>query len=1043
MVVFAALGLPRDVALAYSEASAGAAPWRAGWLFLNLADDPAVERLIAPRCALTAAEHLAFDLGMHVLVVLADITSYGEALREVSSARGEVPSRQAATRATSTAISGLDLRGAPGRIPRPPRLAHPDPHRHHALGRSRPPHPRSHRLRDRGPARARSSLKFYLLAGGDFSSNAPHGLLTLSIDAGGSNLCFGGVGNGNAQIYMSAPISWTSNAFHQIGVEWTGSGGDCEMYVDGAMVSTGNGVEYVPARSTWTNGFYFGSMNTGYGQARGSFLEAFTWNVELGAGYTNDWLTISNEIAGWQYAVPGGFGGRMGMDAGLGYISGVTYITNYADYSNFWLTVGTTNSESQAVITVQNTQSDLTYNILTNSTLDPNLADWGIWQTLTASNSVIVAPAFNIGSSSMFFAASLVLVRDDNALPDWWELQYGLNPTSTSSSVNGVSDLYADPAGDGWSNLQKYQNGWNPNTFYTPPPPLVSVNSLSGDNGVTITWQPNQGKVTGYTIFRNGSAIATVSSNQFSYQDTSAGVSASYQVRANYAAGNSSLSAAQTAANADLAVSIVICRGPHSQYYLLAPNIPKGVTSLLFGPSIDYGEDWPFWLNFDVYLEPITNFIPNLTQSYFEVPVTNFIQGRYTVQNSLLPYFGFYYLYYEAIGTNGAFGPVSLAVQDFSQDIPSDDSWLEAERNRYWWNVVPFLDGTTQLQQNLVFQLESADENGPFQFTVSGVGDTRPSVLNVNGFSSVAFPASYACASFHEAVAGNPFWINEFKPFEDNYFYRNFVVYSAADVNADGSPASGVSYAASGDPYNIQIPNTAPHAFPEYAYALLGGTNPIAALLTTNAQWICSPFPTAGNIGVSWINYTNLTLAGGQFNSFGLDYQSALEFYSDLGALHSNSVSSGQVVFDPAAYYYDTAYFYPKVAAPHLNTVGYYYALTNRNAVPGSPAFAITSTPSPIIAAAGVPVLLGAWAEQEIVNGNGNQRGFSRVVLGQGRHGQRRGLRHHQSNRHPLRVRRILRHRCGAGRVDNEDQCGGRPGPDHRASHWPLCRRQS
>ena len=61
---------------------------------MNFADDPAAERLITPRCALTAAEYLAFDVGMHVLVVLHDMTNYGEALREVASARGDVPSRK-------------------------------------------------------------------------------------------------------------------------------------------------------------------------------------------------------------------------------------------------------------------------------------------------------------------------------------------------------------------------------------------------------------------------------------------------------------------------------------------------------------------------------------------------------------------------------------------------------------------------------------------------------------------------------------------------------------------------------------------------------------------------------------------------------------------------------------------------------------------------------------------------------------------------------------------------------------------------------------
>ncbi|NDB90540.1 MAG: V-type ATP synthase subunit B, partial [Thaumarchaeota archaeon] len=63
-------------------------------LFLNLADDPAIERIITPRVALTVAEYLAYDLGMHVLVILTDMTNYAEALREISAAREEVPGRK-------------------------------------------------------------------------------------------------------------------------------------------------------------------------------------------------------------------------------------------------------------------------------------------------------------------------------------------------------------------------------------------------------------------------------------------------------------------------------------------------------------------------------------------------------------------------------------------------------------------------------------------------------------------------------------------------------------------------------------------------------------------------------------------------------------------------------------------------------------------------------------------------------------------------------------------------------------------------------------
>ena len=63
-------------------------------MFLNLSNDPVAERLITPKMALTAAEYLAFEKGMHILVILTDMTSYAEAMREISASKGEIPSRK-------------------------------------------------------------------------------------------------------------------------------------------------------------------------------------------------------------------------------------------------------------------------------------------------------------------------------------------------------------------------------------------------------------------------------------------------------------------------------------------------------------------------------------------------------------------------------------------------------------------------------------------------------------------------------------------------------------------------------------------------------------------------------------------------------------------------------------------------------------------------------------------------------------------------------------------------------------------------------------
>ncbi len=94
VVVFAAMGVTQREAAFFRSTFAGSAALERTVLFLNTAEDPAVERLLTPRAALTVAEHLAFDRGRHVLVVLTDITNYCEALRELSAAREEIPGRR-------------------------------------------------------------------------------------------------------------------------------------------------------------------------------------------------------------------------------------------------------------------------------------------------------------------------------------------------------------------------------------------------------------------------------------------------------------------------------------------------------------------------------------------------------------------------------------------------------------------------------------------------------------------------------------------------------------------------------------------------------------------------------------------------------------------------------------------------------------------------------------------------------------------------------------------------------------------------------------
>lgn len=93
-IVFAAMGVKNDVADYFRRSFEESGVLQRVAMFLNLSNDPIIERILTPRCALTVAEYLAFEKNMHILVILTDMTSYAEAVREISSSKGEIPARK-------------------------------------------------------------------------------------------------------------------------------------------------------------------------------------------------------------------------------------------------------------------------------------------------------------------------------------------------------------------------------------------------------------------------------------------------------------------------------------------------------------------------------------------------------------------------------------------------------------------------------------------------------------------------------------------------------------------------------------------------------------------------------------------------------------------------------------------------------------------------------------------------------------------------------------------------------------------------------------
>ncbi|HHT46135.1 MAG TPA: V-type ATP synthase subunit B [Firmicutes bacterium] len=137
-VVFAAMGITFEESEFFINDFRRTGAIERTVLFINLADDPAIERISTPRMALTAAEYLAFEQGMHVLVILTDITNYAEALREISAARKEVPGRRGYPGYLYTDLSSIyeragRIKGREGSITQLPILTMPEDDKTHPI----------------------------------------------------------------------------------------------------------------------------------------------------------------------------------------------------------------------------------------------------------------------------------------------------------------------------------------------------------------------------------------------------------------------------------------------------------------------------------------------------------------------------------------------------------------------------------------------------------------------------------------------------------------------------------------------------------------------------------------------------------------------------------------------------------------------------------------------------------------------------------------------------------------------------------------------
>src|SRR6185437_958638 len=200
-------------------------------------------------------------------------------------------------------------------------------------------------------------------------------------------------------------------------------------------------------------------------------------------------------------------------------------VTNYAQYTPFvpptnglWIEVPTNSLAiaGQFSVILHNTSESEPYDLLTSTNLALPLAQWIVVTSVLGATGDFtpVQLALN-GQTNLFVSARFAGSSDDSGIPDWWLLRY--------FGQTGV-DPNADADGDGWSNVEEYENGTDPNSFDTPPPPHILSAILDGSGNIHLTWTPGGGPVAQYAVENLNDSTNTVSAS-----DTDGSVPADFE----------------------------------------------------------------------------------------------------------------------------------------------------------------------------------------------------------------------------------------------------------------------------------------------------------------------------------------------------------------------------------------------------------------------------------------------------------------------------------------------------------------------------------
>jgi hypothetical protein len=618
--------------------------------------------------------------------------------------------------------------------------------------------------------------------------------------------------------------------------------------------------------------------------------------------------------------------------------------------------ISSSHNDAQALFLAYTNDSMCHYQLAVSNGPDTNTLIVTMWPTVIGTNYQIYSKDYSVSNSAWRVEVSFVGTNtvtsvevsingrdlgliggyaeddDGDGLPTAYEVLATLtDPLLPDTGQTGIIDGFKDPDGDGYVNIVEYQNGTDPHVFDVPPAPTGVSVTINNDGSTTIKWAAAPGSPTGYVVERTTSSGTTdfsLSSSQLSYLDTSllTGQNASYRVQAVYSTLSSIFSPwYDNLYRPNLNIDPIIVNGFSNRLVLVVPNLPVGVTNLVISRTnldnqyFDPYNDATFgsaYYPLAEYRWGITGqeMPPGLTNGNFSIAVSSLTNSCITLTDSQVPLYGAYSLYVQPFGSNNTYGQ---QVEAWGPTVGT--SGYNADHIRFGYTgVVPFLDGTPQLYENLSFTLR-ASFTQPLGWLA---GDGFDSTLESFNMSS-----NYVYASYYDIYDG----IDQLIPFEDNYGYHNCSFFPDL-AHGSSYPNTGLDVFDSGVS-SFVLPTNCIYEFDAYGFAASGSqTAPSPQLADTNTQWIydCGlPFgyvscdealpPEEGMYcgGASTVCMSNPVVA-----YYGLPYVSVQMVVTDFPSIQFELLNPGSCVpetaFNPAAYI--------DLQAPIFHTIGYYFA---------------------------------------------------------------------------------------------------------------------